>query len=204
MAAQEVFNTPELLEAILLNLRVKSILKATQVNRTFRTTFNGSLKLQRRCWMVPKPHDPTAPTKHYNFNRMIDDRARSLGLEPPLQWKVDPRARMKWCCQKTGPRSKKRDTFVIDIRFHSWDSVMARGRSCDRMLVIQPPHPVRLVWSVGFYYGRRYPSRRGFAAEKMMQCSFQFAHGHLPTLEELKETVVERFGVMGRRFDVVE
>lgn len=52
-AVDKVFNTPELLEAILIDLDIKTILLSQRVNRTFNATIAGSIKLRRKLYFEP-------------------------------------------------------------------------------------------------------------------------------------------------------
>lgn len=51
--AQQVFNVPELLETILVNLTMEELLAAQFINRQFRDAVNGSTRLQRKLSLLP-------------------------------------------------------------------------------------------------------------------------------------------------------
>lgn len=53
MATQAVFNTAELLEAILLRLPTRSLLRCQRVSRTFKATIDDSPALQRALFLLP-------------------------------------------------------------------------------------------------------------------------------------------------------
>lgn len=52
--AQEVFNTPELLENIIIHLGTKDVLSAQQVGRVWRDGVNGSVKILRSIGIYPQ------------------------------------------------------------------------------------------------------------------------------------------------------
>jgi len=197
---------------ILLNLNAKSILREQEVNMFFCATIRGSIELNRRCWFVPRKLMTTAPATKYNFNRLIVDRHRRLGMEPLLQWDVSkakyPSAR--GCQNGSSLHLGDTDRYIVDVRFVSWAAVISgvvgngRGcRSCDDMLVFQPRQPVGIVWSVGFYT----PLKEGaplYKDERLKQVTFKCEEGKLARLGELRYVLIERFGVMGRRFDVLD
>lgn len=54
-AGARVAVVPELLEAILLNLGTRDLLFAQRVSRGFKTTIDGSVKLQRALFFLPEP-----------------------------------------------------------------------------------------------------------------------------------------------------
>ena len=54
--AQQVFDTPELLEHILLDLPVRLLISAPLVNRTFASTGYNSQYIQRRLVLRPDPN----------------------------------------------------------------------------------------------------------------------------------------------------
>ncbi|TKA82466.1 hypothetical protein B0A55_02170 [Friedmanniomyces simplex] len=206
MAAQAVFATPELLESILLHLPAREILASHRVSKTFHGTTQGSIALQRRLWTVsrrlPPLDDPEAPARKYNFNRLIDEHAREVGVEYLLQWNLDDPGQKGGKGGNGGKGEKggkggkgeqgEKEAIIIDIYWRSWAHVMdPRKRSCDHMLVVQPRRPVEVTWSVGFFEkvgGARQRERR--------QWSFRWEDGRLPTLGMLRGAVVERFGVV--------
>ncbi|CZT23993.1 uncharacterized protein RCC_09710 [Ramularia collo-cygni] len=52
-AASRVFNIPELLEIILLNLQSKDLLLSQRTARSFHSTTQGSIKLRRKLFLEP-------------------------------------------------------------------------------------------------------------------------------------------------------
>ncbi|KAF2163199.1 hypothetical protein M409DRAFT_68520 [Zasmidium cellare ATCC 36951] len=52
-AASRVFNIPELLETILLNLSIKDLLLSQRTSRSFRYTVAGSIRLRRKLFFEP-------------------------------------------------------------------------------------------------------------------------------------------------------
>ena len=55
-AVHTVFHCPELLETLLLNLDMRTLLHTQRVSRQFKATITGSLKLQRALWFLPDPN----------------------------------------------------------------------------------------------------------------------------------------------------
>lgn len=53
MASAQVLQTPELLEMILLSVPCRDLLLSQRVDRMWRGTILGSLKLKRALFMVP-------------------------------------------------------------------------------------------------------------------------------------------------------
>ncbi|KAK5713844.1 hypothetical protein LTR17_017419 [Elasticomyces elasticus] len=181
MAAQAVLDTPELLEMILVRLDAKNLLRIQRVSKTFHSNIKASIRLQRFLWNSPRKHDPTAPVTSYNFNPLIDDRCHRLGLEKMLQWKLD-----------------KQKGVIVDVNWRTWaDVVDGRRRSCDNMLVLQPRWPMEIQWSVGFFEEMA-PGKAIWKGDRRKQWTFKWEDGRLPTLGELREAVLERFGVVDR------
>lgn len=56
--ADEVFQTPELLEEILSNLSLYELFTVQRTCPTFRDTINGSIRLQRAMFLQPTPYRP--------------------------------------------------------------------------------------------------------------------------------------------------
>lgn len=57
MTAAEVFNIPELLEAILFELDMRSLLSSQAVNRAFEATIRGSDALREKLFFLPVPDE---------------------------------------------------------------------------------------------------------------------------------------------------
>ncbi len=53
MAVQQVLNTPELLEWLLLSLPERDIVVATRVSRTFKAAIEGSIEIQKKIYLLP-------------------------------------------------------------------------------------------------------------------------------------------------------
>ncbi|KAK3638629.1 hypothetical protein LTR56_012935 [Elasticomyces elasticus] len=179
MTAQAVLDTPELLETILVRLDAKNLLRVQRVSKMFYSNIKASIRLQRLLWTSPRKHDPKAPITNYNFNPLIDDRCHRLGLEKMLQWKLD-----------------KQKGVIVDVYWRTWgDVVDGKKRSCDNMLVLQPTRPMEIQWSVGFFEEMA-PGKSIWKGDRRKQWTFKWEDGRLPTLGELREAVLERFGVV--------
>ncbi|KAK5735459.1 hypothetical protein LTR17_008157 [Elasticomyces elasticus] len=122
---------------------------------------------------------PQGAYHDYNFNPLIDDRCHRLGLEKMLQWKLD-----------------KQKGVIVDVYWRTWgDVVDGKKRSCDNMLVLQPRRPMEIQWSVGFFEEMA-PGKAIWKGDRRKQWTFKWEDGRLPTLGELREAVIERFGVV--------
>ena len=192
---------------ILLNIDVKSILRAKRADTPFRATIEGSIRLDRRCCFIPQKPDPTAPWTSYNLNRLIAAQDLRLGMYPLLQWPINKgQIHLGRDYRRGVPALSDEDKFLVDVRFRCWGAVVNsigenRSSSCDTMLVLQPPHPVGVVWSVGFFT----PMREGgplFKDQRLKQWTFKYEDGRLPRFGELKQVLVERLGVVGRVQDL--
>ena len=62
MGGNKVFDTVELLEAILLQLPCKDVLLAQRVSRTWQSIIHGSVKLQKALFLI-SAHEPLHSTK---------------------------------------------------------------------------------------------------------------------------------------------
>lgn len=94
-SVHEVLRTPELLEAILLQLPTNDLLKCEQVSKGFQATMDGSLSIKKALFMAP-PAEATSTTKSNqlpHINELLDHPGRNFrhafvvrGLEFELEY----------------------------------------------------------------------------------------------------------------------
>jgi hypothetical protein len=124
-AIHQVLSTPELLEAILLNLPISSLLRLQRLNRTFNTVISTSPSIQRALFFSPAPasSDPCPnPLLKHKPSAWFLDRRRSNSIAY-RSWHWPDSDELKW----DGEREAKRHVYGREEA--SWR----------RMLVVQPP-----------------------------------------------------------------
>lgn len=124
--AQQVFDVPELLEMILVNLSIEELLAAQFINRQFRDAVNSSTKLQRKLSLLPHtskdfyaPFEENVAPGFYFYSR-----ASQEDLLTDLQVLREPIGTERW----PEAMQAKFDPELPKI-----------GDRCRRMLVFQPP-----------------------------------------------------------------
>ena len=77
---------PEMLENILLDVDMKSLLLAQRVDKTFKATIDGSVKLQKKLWFLPDTchiEDPESD-EDMTVNPLLDDFPYEKRMKPPF------------------------------------------------------------------------------------------------------------------------
>lgn len=170
-----VTRTPELLELILLNLDMRTVLRVQTVSASFHSTIHTSPKLRRKLWLSPRTTGPTPSSDREAdqkaprmLNPLILDHKRQIRIKDLYLWHG---------ISKPGEPRK----FVADIIFPSLGHACALtpGTWCE-MLVVQPHHE-SVEWNLGFYEGG-----------KVRSVGFRFLQGP-PTMGELVDALLEHF-----------
>ncbi|KAI7676538.1 hypothetical protein KC322_g15376 [Hortaea werneckii] len=130
--AEKVINIPELLEMILMNVDMQTVLLAQRTARAFHATINTSPRLLRKLWILPHKLDQTGSVDerqsraHARLNPLLVHNSRRLGFKTLLLWKGT---------DKTQP-------LLIDFHYRSLESVESiPSGSWERMLIMQPHVP---------------------------------------------------------------
>lgn len=158
-ATSRVFNTPELLETILLHLPMNDIISANTVSKQWRASITGSVSLQRALFLVAVPgqyltldlHAATEATNIY-WDDISDDlpllenntfsinpvfKATTYGPEPePLSYTVD-----------TDESCKRRAyVFELDIEPNDSSKSLTTAGAMPSMYLTQPPCTMVTLW----------------------------------------------------------
>ncbi|KAK5115639.1 hypothetical protein LTR85_009810 [Meristemomyces frigidus] len=73
-----VINTPELLESVLLNFDITTLLLSQRVSHQFKATIDDSVKLQRALWFTI---DPAFATNSYQLNPLLMKKNTSFRMD---------------------------------------------------------------------------------------------------------------------------
>ncbi|KAF2162409.1 hypothetical protein M409DRAFT_27034 [Zasmidium cellare ATCC 36951] len=85
-AKDKVFATPELLEAILLEVDdMQTLLLSQRVDKTFKAAIDSSIHFQRALWFKPMPSTASLPRDKVLRNSLIGKFRRRLGIERMVQ-----------------------------------------------------------------------------------------------------------------------
>lgn len=72
-AADNVFNTNELLEMILLKVDIKTLLLSQRVDKTWRTIITGSKNLQKKLFFLPATRDELSRLNLVEESKVVDE-----------------------------------------------------------------------------------------------------------------------------------
>ncbi|KAI6853000.1 hypothetical protein KC364_g416 [Hortaea werneckii] len=131
--AEKTFHIPELLEMILINVDMQTLLLAQRTTRTFHATINTSPRLLRKLWILPHKVDQTGSVvderhsrSNARLNPLLVHNSRRLGFKTLLLWKGT---------DKTQP-------LLIDFHYRSLETVeKIPSGSWERMIIMQPHLP---------------------------------------------------------------
>ncbi|KAI7261125.1 hypothetical protein KC345_g9886 [Hortaea werneckii] len=131
-AAEKTFHVPELLETILLNVDMQTLLLAQRTSHAFHATINTSPRLLRKLWILPHRVDqtgsdnPSASRAQARLNPLLVHNYRRLGFKTLLLWKG----------------TDKDQPLVIDFHYRSRETVEEiPSGSWERMILLQPHLP---------------------------------------------------------------
>jgi hypothetical protein len=144
MAAQQVFDITELLEAILLELPIKDLLFAQKICRRFKAVIEDSTSLQKALFFQPGQIDDAAiDAKHHHFRSSTE----AFAVNPLLSY-------------RDRPAQSFPSDYILEVRI-SYDQsccgdggggggitiTKAHSPSCLKMRLTQPPLPAKTAVS---------------------------------------------------------
>lgn len=138
-AVEKVFTTPELLEAILLEVDdMRTLLFSQRVDRTFKATIESSINLQRVLWFKPMPPGSPQTQAKGHCNPLIrKHRTQSSGMKTINS--------SGWCIT----RDEDYVRLCRDIDF----VILPRREGSWRQMLLFQPGAFPEYWMVAFPHG---------------------------------------------------
>ncbi|KAI6867885.1 hypothetical protein KC323_g3333 [Hortaea werneckii] len=177
--AEKVIHIPELLEMILMNVDMQTVLLAQRTTRAFHATINTSPRLLRKLWILPHKVDQTGSVDerqsraHARLNPLLIHNSRRLGFKTLLLWKGT---------DKTQP-------LLIDFHYRSLETVeKIPSGSWERMLIMQPHVP-----SARFELGVFEPPKEGDRNREHHRRRILRQLGRAGARPQVKNRVVRRY-----------